>query len=114
MHPPDVRPGLRDEIVVGVGADDLALRVMLRDELGTTTAWAAWLMTGFFLVACVTVPLAGSLGDRIGRMTMTGSTSTLQSADVAGPASITAGPDGAMWITDDDYLVALVDGILAT
>jgi hypothetical protein len=38
MHPPDVRPDLRDEIVVGVGADDLALRVMLRDELGTAPA----------------------------------------------------------------------------
>ena len=32
---------------------------VLRDEFGTTTAWATWLLTGFLLSASVSIPILG-------------------------------------------------------
>jgi EmrB/QacA subfamily drug resistance transporter len=40
---------------------------VLRDELGTTTAWATWLLTGFLLSASVAIPILGKLGDQHGK-----------------------------------------------
>src|SRR4051812_3464934 len=39
----------------------------LQRDLDTTTAWAAWLFTGFLLVAAVTTPILGKLGDQYGK-----------------------------------------------
>jgi len=43
-----------------------ALRELQRD-LGTSTAWATWLLTSFLLVASVATPLLGKLGDQYGK-----------------------------------------------
>jgi EmrB/QacA subfamily drug resistance transporter len=43
-----------------------ALPVLQRD-LDTTTAWATWVLTGFLLVAAVTTPIIGKLGDQYGK-----------------------------------------------
>jgi EmrB/QacA subfamily drug resistance transporter len=40
---------------------------VLRDEFGTTTAWATWLLTGFLLSASVAIPILGKLGDQYGK-----------------------------------------------
>jgi EmrB/QacA subfamily drug resistance transporter len=40
---------------------------VLRDEFGTTTAWATWLLTGFLLSASVAIPILGKLGDQHGK-----------------------------------------------
>src|SRR5918994_371532 len=40
---------------------------VLRDELGTTTEWATWLLTGFLLSASVAIPILGKLGDQHGK-----------------------------------------------
>jgi EmrB/QacA subfamily drug resistance transporter len=40
---------------------------VLRDELGTTTAWVTWLLTGFLLSASVAIPILGKLGDQHGK-----------------------------------------------
>jgi EmrB/QacA subfamily drug resistance transporter len=39
----------------------------LRDDLGTTTAWASWLTTITMLVSAVSTPVAGRLGDQFGK-----------------------------------------------
>jgi MFS family permease len=39
----------------------------LQHDLHTSTAWAAWLLSGFLLVSCVTTPLVGKLGDQFGK-----------------------------------------------
>jgi EmrB/QacA subfamily drug resistance transporter len=39
----------------------------LQRELGTTSTGAAWIFTAFLLAACVATPLAGRLGDMLGR-----------------------------------------------
>jgi EmrB/QacA subfamily drug resistance transporter len=39
----------------------------LQRDLHTTTAWATWLLTGFLLVAAVTTPILGKLGDQYGK-----------------------------------------------
>src|SRR5215211_4235512 len=39
----------------------------LQRELGTTTTWATWLLTGFLLSASVLTPLLGKLGDQHGK-----------------------------------------------
>jgi EmrB/QacA subfamily drug resistance transporter len=39
----------------------------LQRDLGTTTAWATWLLTGFLLVAAVATPILGKLGDQYGK-----------------------------------------------
>ena len=40
---------------------------VLRNEFGTTTAWATWLLTGFLLSASVAIPILGKLGDQHGK-----------------------------------------------
>lgn len=40
---------------------------VLQHDLHTTTAWAAWLFTGFALVSVVVTPILGKLGDQYGR-----------------------------------------------
>jgi EmrB/QacA subfamily drug resistance transporter len=40
---------------------------VLRDEFGTTTEWATWLLTGFLLSASVAIPILGKLGDQHGK-----------------------------------------------
>ena len=39
----------------------------LQHELGTTTTWATWLLTGFLLSASVATPVLGKLGDQYGK-----------------------------------------------
>jgi EmrB/QacA subfamily drug resistance transporter len=39
----------------------------LQQELGTTTTWVTWLLTGFLLSASVATPLLGKLGDQHGK-----------------------------------------------
>src|SRR5436190_138858 len=39
----------------------------LQRDLDTTTAWATWLLTGFLLVAAVSTPILGKLGDQYGK-----------------------------------------------
>lgn len=39
----------------------------LQRDLGTTTTWVTWLLTGFLLVASVATPLLGKLGDQYGK-----------------------------------------------
>ena len=39
----------------------------LQRDLGTSTAWATWLLTGFLLSASVLTPLLGKLGDQYGK-----------------------------------------------
>jgi EmrB/QacA subfamily drug resistance transporter len=39
----------------------------LRDDLHTSTTWVTWVLTGFMLVAAVTTPLIGKLGDQYGK-----------------------------------------------
>src|SRR5215218_576492 len=39
----------------------------LRDELGTSTEWATWLLTIFMLASAVATPIAARLGDQHGR-----------------------------------------------
>ena len=39
-------------------------------ELGTSTAWATWVLTVFLLVASVSTPLLGKLGDQYGKERM--------------------------------------------
>ena len=41
-----------------------------REDLGTTTAWATWVLTGFLVSAAVTTPLIGKLGDQYGKERM--------------------------------------------
>ena len=40
---------------------------VLAVELGTSTAWATWLLTGFLLSASVAIPVLGKLGDQHGK-----------------------------------------------
>jgi EmrB/QacA subfamily drug resistance transporter len=42
----------------------------LRDDLHTTTTWATWILTVFLLVACVSTPILGRLGDQYGKERM--------------------------------------------
>ncbi len=39
-------------------------------ELGTSTAWVTWLLTGFMLAAAVTTPVVARLGDQFGKNRM--------------------------------------------
>ena len=39
----------------------------LQQELGTTTTWVTWVLTGFLLSASVATPLLGKLGDQHGK-----------------------------------------------
>ena len=39
----------------------------LQRELGASTAWVTWVMTGFLLAAAVLTPILGKLGDRFGK-----------------------------------------------
>ena len=39
----------------------------LQRELGASTAWVTWVMTGFLLSAAVLTPILGKLGDRYGK-----------------------------------------------
>jgi EmrB/QacA subfamily drug resistance transporter len=39
----------------------------LQRDLHTTTGWATWVVSGFLLVAAVSTPLAGKLGDQFGK-----------------------------------------------
>jgi EmrB/QacA subfamily drug resistance transporter len=39
----------------------------LQRDLGTTTTWVTWLLTGFLLVTSVATPLLGKLGDQYGK-----------------------------------------------
>jgi len=39
----------------------------LQRELGATTTWTAWTVTGFLVVAAVTTPLFSRLGDQHGK-----------------------------------------------
>ena len=39
-------------------------------ELGASTAWATWVLTGFLVSAAVTTPLIGKLGDQYGKERM--------------------------------------------
>jgi EmrB/QacA subfamily drug resistance transporter len=39
----------------------------LRDDLHTSTTWVTWVLTGFMLVAAVTTPLIGKIGDQYGK-----------------------------------------------
>ncbi len=39
----------------------------LQRELGTTTTWVTWLLTGFLLSASVATPILGKLGDQYGK-----------------------------------------------
>lgn len=45
----------------------MPLLPLLRDELHTTTAWASWLLTAFFLASTVSPPVLGRLGDQFGK-----------------------------------------------
>lgn len=40
---------------------------LLKRELGTSTEWSLWTLSGFMLVAAVTTPVIGRLGDQYGR-----------------------------------------------
>ena len=39
----------------------------LQRELGASTTWVTWVMTGFLLSAAVLTPILGKLGDRYGK-----------------------------------------------
>ena len=39
----------------------------LQRELGASTTWVTWVMTGFLLAAAVLTPILGKLGDRYGK-----------------------------------------------
>ena len=39
----------------------------LQRELGASTTWVTWVMTGFLLSAAVLTPILGKLGDRFGK-----------------------------------------------
>jgi len=39
----------------------------LQEELGASTTWVTWVMTGFLLSAAVLTPILGKLGDRYGK-----------------------------------------------
>ena len=39
----------------------------LQRELGASTTWVTWVMTGFLLAAAVLTPILGKLGDRFGK-----------------------------------------------
>ena len=39
----------------------------LREDLHTSTTWVTWVLTGFMLVAAVSTPLIGKLGDQYGK-----------------------------------------------
>ncbi len=40
---------------------------VLQRELDTTTTWATWVLTVFLLVASVSTPILGKLGDQYGK-----------------------------------------------
>ena len=40
---------------------------MLQRQLHTSTTWATWVLTVFLLVACVSTPIIGKLGDQYGK-----------------------------------------------
>ncbi|MDQ3065594.1 MAG: MFS transporter, partial [Actinomycetota bacterium] len=41
-----------------------------RDELGGSTAWVTWVLTGFLVSAAITTPILGRLGDQFGKERM--------------------------------------------
>lgn len=40
---------------------------VLKEDLGTSTTWLAWLVSGFLLFSVISTPLLGSLGDQHGK-----------------------------------------------
>jgi EmrB/QacA subfamily drug resistance transporter len=66
---------LRSLAVLAIGALGFALAqttliptlTQLREELGTDTSGVAWVLTGYLLAAAVATPVAGRLGDMLGK-----------------------------------------------
>ena len=74
-HHPDRPHPLRSLAVLAIGALGFAVAQTtliptlgeLRDELGTDTSGVAWVLTGYLLAAAVATPIAGRLGDMLGK-----------------------------------------------
>ena len=73
-HPDRPHP-MRSLAVLAIGALGFAVAQTtliptlgeLRDELGTDTSGVAWVLTGYLLAAAVATPIAGRLGDMLGK-----------------------------------------------
>jgi EmrB/QacA subfamily drug resistance transporter len=73
-HPDRPHP-LRSLAVLAIGALGFAVAqttliptlTELREELGTDTSGVAWVLTGYLLAAAVATPIAGRLGDMLGK-----------------------------------------------
>ena len=74
-HHPDRPHPLRSLAVLAIGALGFAVAQTtliptlgeLRVELGTDTSGVAWVLTGYLLAAAVATPIAGRLGDMLGK-----------------------------------------------